>query len=308
MFTLIVIYNREARYDDALRVIGELQRRYPRNRLLWLEAASTALRASRPADARRAIEEDGPGSRGIGGLAPSAKRRAGTTTTALRSSACGKRNPRRRASRRAERRGARVASRPRAQGAGQARRPRRRSHAGADGVPDRLEPVPHASRRNVRGRGAGLDEEPYRSAKRGSSAVNGLECRSCRNRQPDGSRYVRAIQATDHRARTRRRKMPACSQADGRWVFCAASSSRRRAGSRSPDPPRRRRGGHARHAPVGVRFRHAYRRLSVGAGRSAIGAGSPAGAVRLRVSDLRQLRVDSAVAVRAEPDHADRRR
>jgi tetratricopeptide (TPR) repeat protein len=57
MFTLIVIYNREARYDDALRVIGELQRRYPRNRLLWLEAASTALRASRPADARRAIEE-----------------------------------------------------------------------------------------------------------------------------------------------------------------------------------------------------------------------------------------------------------
>jgi tetratricopeptide (TPR) repeat protein len=57
MFTLIVIYNREARYDDALRVIGELQRRYPRNRLLWLEAASTALRASRPADARRAIED-----------------------------------------------------------------------------------------------------------------------------------------------------------------------------------------------------------------------------------------------------------
>jgi len=38
-------------------VIGELQRRYPRNRLLWLEAASTALRASRPAVARRAIED-----------------------------------------------------------------------------------------------------------------------------------------------------------------------------------------------------------------------------------------------------------
>jgi tetratricopeptide (TPR) repeat protein len=57
MFTLIVIYNREARYDDALRVIGELQRRYPRNRLLWLEAASTALRASRPADAQSAIED-----------------------------------------------------------------------------------------------------------------------------------------------------------------------------------------------------------------------------------------------------------
>ena len=57
MFTLIVIYNREGRYDDALRVIGELQRRFPRNRLLWLEAASTALRAGRPAEARRAIED-----------------------------------------------------------------------------------------------------------------------------------------------------------------------------------------------------------------------------------------------------------
>lgn len=57
MFTLIVIYNREERYDDALRVIAELQRRYPRNRLLWLEAASTALRAARWAHARTAIEE-----------------------------------------------------------------------------------------------------------------------------------------------------------------------------------------------------------------------------------------------------------
>jgi tetratricopeptide (TPR) repeat protein len=57
MFTLIVVYNRDARYDAALAVIGELQRRYPRNRLLWLEAASTALRAGRPADAKRTIEE-----------------------------------------------------------------------------------------------------------------------------------------------------------------------------------------------------------------------------------------------------------
>ena len=37
-FTLIVIYNREQRYTDALRVIHELQLQYPRNRLLWLEA------------------------------------------------------------------------------------------------------------------------------------------------------------------------------------------------------------------------------------------------------------------------------
>src|SRR5205814_5056382 len=57
LFTLILMYNREARYDDALRVIGELQRRYPRNRLLWLEAGHTALRAGRPADAKAALEE-----------------------------------------------------------------------------------------------------------------------------------------------------------------------------------------------------------------------------------------------------------
>ena len=56
-FTLIVIYNREQRYDDALRVIQELQRLYPRNRLLWLEAGSTALRAGRFEAARLAIDE-----------------------------------------------------------------------------------------------------------------------------------------------------------------------------------------------------------------------------------------------------------
>jgi tetratricopeptide (TPR) repeat protein len=57
LFTLILIYNRERRYDDALRVIHELQERYPRNRLLWLEAGQTALRAGRPADARAALEQ-----------------------------------------------------------------------------------------------------------------------------------------------------------------------------------------------------------------------------------------------------------
>jgi hypothetical protein len=56
-FALIVIYNREARYDDALRVIEALQRQYPRNRLLWLEAGSTAYRAGRPIQARQALEE-----------------------------------------------------------------------------------------------------------------------------------------------------------------------------------------------------------------------------------------------------------
>jgi tetratricopeptide (TPR) repeat protein len=56
-FTLIVIYNREERYDAALRVIGELQQRYPRNRLLWLEAGTTALRAGRFAAARESLEQ-----------------------------------------------------------------------------------------------------------------------------------------------------------------------------------------------------------------------------------------------------------
>jgi len=57
LFTLIVIYNREGRYDDALRVVRRLQTLYPRNRLLWLEAGTTALRAGRFVDARAAIEE-----------------------------------------------------------------------------------------------------------------------------------------------------------------------------------------------------------------------------------------------------------
>ena len=55
-FSLIVIYNREGRVDDALRVVELLQREYPRNRLLWLEEGSTALRAKRPEQARRALE------------------------------------------------------------------------------------------------------------------------------------------------------------------------------------------------------------------------------------------------------------
>jgi tetratricopeptide (TPR) repeat protein len=56
-FMLILLYNREARYDDALRVIADLQRRYPRNRLLWLEQGGTEMRAGRPANARAALEE-----------------------------------------------------------------------------------------------------------------------------------------------------------------------------------------------------------------------------------------------------------
>lgn len=52
-FALILLYNREKRWDDALGVLAQLREAYPRNRLLWLETGATALRAGRPADAMR---------------------------------------------------------------------------------------------------------------------------------------------------------------------------------------------------------------------------------------------------------------
>lgn len=57
LFTLVVIYNREARHDDAWRVLKELQRLYPRNRLLWLNAGATALLSGRLADGEAALDE-----------------------------------------------------------------------------------------------------------------------------------------------------------------------------------------------------------------------------------------------------------
>jgi tetratricopeptide (TPR) repeat protein len=55
-FALVLLYNREGRHTDAARLIRELQARYPRNRLLGLEAAGTALRAGRPREALAAID------------------------------------------------------------------------------------------------------------------------------------------------------------------------------------------------------------------------------------------------------------
>lgn len=52
-FALLLLYNREKRWDDALRVLAQLRDAYPRNRLLWLETGATSLRAGRPADALR---------------------------------------------------------------------------------------------------------------------------------------------------------------------------------------------------------------------------------------------------------------
>ena len=57
LFTLVLLYNRAGRYDAALEVIRQLQARYPRNRLLLLEAGGTALRAGRPAQARVWLEQ-----------------------------------------------------------------------------------------------------------------------------------------------------------------------------------------------------------------------------------------------------------
>lgn len=49
LFALVLIFNRERRYDDALQALNQLRRLYPRNRLVLLEEGATALRAGRPA-------------------------------------------------------------------------------------------------------------------------------------------------------------------------------------------------------------------------------------------------------------------
>lgn len=56
-FALVLLYNREHRYADAVNVVRGLERSYPRNRLLALEEASTLLRAGRPAEAEKALDE-----------------------------------------------------------------------------------------------------------------------------------------------------------------------------------------------------------------------------------------------------------
>ncbi len=56
-FALMLLYNREKRYDDALKQLAALREAYPRNRLVWLENGSTLLRASRPADALRILND-----------------------------------------------------------------------------------------------------------------------------------------------------------------------------------------------------------------------------------------------------------
>jgi tetratricopeptide (TPR) repeat protein len=57
LFALVLIYNRERLYDKAQQVLARLREMYPRNRLILLEAGSTALRAGRAADADRLLTE-----------------------------------------------------------------------------------------------------------------------------------------------------------------------------------------------------------------------------------------------------------
>jgi tetratricopeptide (TPR) repeat protein len=54
---LVLLYNRERRYDDALQQLRSLRERYPRNRLFVLEAGSTSLRANHLEDAERTLSE-----------------------------------------------------------------------------------------------------------------------------------------------------------------------------------------------------------------------------------------------------------
>jgi tetratricopeptide (TPR) repeat protein len=56
-FALVLLYNRERRYDDALRVLTALRKKYPRNRLLVLEFGATALRAGRAQEADAVLTE-----------------------------------------------------------------------------------------------------------------------------------------------------------------------------------------------------------------------------------------------------------
>jgi tetratricopeptide (TPR) repeat protein len=56
-FALLLLYNRERRFQDAMRVVQDLQRQYPRNRQLWYEAGATELRADRYQQAEAILDE-----------------------------------------------------------------------------------------------------------------------------------------------------------------------------------------------------------------------------------------------------------
>lgn len=67
---LLLLYNREGRFKDALAVTDDLMARYPRNRIIVLEAGATAIRARLFAQADRVLSE------GITGLETDTRPRA----------------------------------------------------------------------------------------------------------------------------------------------------------------------------------------------------------------------------------------
>jgi tetratricopeptide (TPR) repeat protein len=54
---LVLIYNRERRFDDAVNVLHSLERSYPQNRLFLLEEGSTLLRGHKAAEASKVLED-----------------------------------------------------------------------------------------------------------------------------------------------------------------------------------------------------------------------------------------------------------
>jgi tetratricopeptide (TPR) repeat protein len=56
-FALLLLYNRERRYADALAQLALLREHHTRNRLVWLESGSTSIRAGRYAEAERFLDE-----------------------------------------------------------------------------------------------------------------------------------------------------------------------------------------------------------------------------------------------------------
>jgi tetratricopeptide (TPR) repeat protein len=57
LFALVLMYNRERRFDEALKALQELRTLHPRNRLVVLESGSTALRAGRAEQAENLLTE-----------------------------------------------------------------------------------------------------------------------------------------------------------------------------------------------------------------------------------------------------------
>jgi tetratricopeptide (TPR) repeat protein len=69
-FALMLLYNREGRYLDALAIIRTLMAEFPRNRVLRLEAGATAIRARHYTEADRLLSD------GIDGLPSDGRPRA----------------------------------------------------------------------------------------------------------------------------------------------------------------------------------------------------------------------------------------